>query len=197
MLLDLCFRRFNFWLWDNRARVYVYDSAEDYQKQTGQPAWSLGAALPRDKIIRIYPEAKNFFDMILPHELAHIIFREFVGFYNDAVPLWLDEGVASYQGGVKGISLKETLKAAVEKGVFMDSEQLSNFDARKARDNKQVSLFYLESVGIIDYLIREFGKDKFVLFCQNLRDKKDLNRAIASAYPFSNTKELVSNALQK
>ena len=36
-----------------------------------------------------------------------------------------------------------------------------------------------------DYLIKEYGKDNFVLFCQNLRDKKDLRRALCLVYPFS------------
>ncbi|MDI6758566.1 MAG: peptidase MA family metallohydrolase [Candidatus Omnitrophota bacterium] len=195
---DLGFRRFDFWLWENRAKVYIYNDAKDYQKFTKQPAWSLGAAIPQDKIIYAYPAVENFFERTLPHELGHIIFREFVGFHNPAVPLWLDEGVAVYQErGHKGEIWNRLIKEAVKKGTFLESEQLSKFNSHKAQDKEQISLFYAESAGIIDYLIKEFGKDKFVLFCQNLRDKKDLARALASAYPFSNMKELVDSALRK
>ncbi len=195
---DLGFRRFDFWLWENRAKVYISDDAKGYQEFTKQPAWSLGAAIPQDKIIYAYPEAGNFFERTLPHELGHIIFREFVGFYNPAVPLWLDEGVALYlERGVKGEAWNRLIKEAVKKGTFLESEQLSKFNPHGAGDNEQVSLFYAESAVMVDYLIKEFGKDKFVLFCQNLRDKKDLARAFVSVYPFSNTKELVDNALRK
>jgi hypothetical protein len=34
---DLGFRRFNFWLWDNRAKIYIHDNKEAYQAATGQP----------------------------------------------------------------------------------------------------------------------------------------------------------------
>lgn len=57
-------------------------------------------------------------------------------------------------------------------------------------DNKLVQLFYAEAFSIVDFLIKEFGKDKFVLFCQNLRDKMGLERAIAATYPFSSIQEL-------
>ena len=42
----------------------------------------------------------------------------------------------------------------------------------------------------VDYLMDKFGRDSFVLFCQTLRDKKDLDAAIRYAYPFSDLSEL-------
>ncbi len=72
---DLGFRRYNFWLWDNRAKIYVYDNAQDYQVGSSQPAWSSGSVAAKVKIIQTFPGAKEFFATILPHELGHIIFR--------------------------------------------------------------------------------------------------------------------------
>jgi len=180
----LGFRRYNFWLWDNRAKIYVYDNLEDYQSATGQPPWSHGATIPRDKIIYTYLEAKGFFDTILPHEMGHIIFREFVGFDNYAVPLWLDEGVASYQENLRYSIAKRLVIDAVKQGSFIDLERLSNLNPQLMLDNTSVNLFYAEATSIIDYLVKEFGKDNFVLFCQNLRDKKNLEKALVSSYPF-------------
>lgn len=187
---DLGFRRYDFWLWDNRAKIYIYDDAQEYQAVTGQPAWSSGSVAPKDKVIHSFVGQKGFFDTVLPHEMGHIIFREFVGFDNYAVPLWLDEGVASYQEALRRSIAGRTIKEAVLKGNFINLDKLSQLDPRLMQDSVSVNLFYAEALSIIDYLIKQFSKDRFVLFCQNLRDKRNLEKALALSYGFNNIKEL-------
>ena len=189
---NLGFRRFNFWLWDNRAKIYIYDDAGAYQAGTGQPAWSAGCAVVPVKTIHTYPYARGFFDTILPHEMGHIIFRELVGFYNFAIPTWLEEGVASYQETLDESIIKRLLflKIVMDKGTLINLVKLSELNPRFIQGEAGVQLFYAEAVSVIYYLISEFGKDKFVLFCENLRDKKNLERAIASTYSFKNLQEL-------
>lgn len=186
---ELGFRRFDFWLWDNRAKIYIHDDAQAYQSATAQPAWSGGCAFVRQKLIHTYPNAQGFFETIMAHEMGHIIFREFVGFDNYAVPLWLEEGVASYQQKLKYSMVNSALKDAIEKKSFMPLENLSVFNPQGS-DDDSVKIFYFEAFGVVDFLMKGFGRDRFVLFCQNLRDKKDLARAIASSYPFSDISAL-------
>jgi hypothetical protein len=186
----LGFRRYDFWLWDNRAKIYIYDDAQSYQAATHQPAWSSGCAMITDKIIHTFPYAKGFFETTLPHELGHIIFREFVGFDNYEIPLWLDEGVSSYQEDFKRQIGNRIVRAAIENNKLISLEKLSDFDPKLTGDRELVDLFYAEAVSVIDYLISEFGVDSFVIFCQALRDKRDLERAIASSYPFESIEKL-------
>ncbi len=194
---SLGFRRFDFWLWDNRAKIYIHDNAAGYQAATGQPGWSGGCAKVREKIIHSFPYAKGFLETVLPHEMGHIIFREFVGFDNYAIPLWLDEGVASYQQKLKySAGIKAEVRNAIGKGSFIPLERLSRFNPQFAMSNESVQLFYAEASSVIEFLIKEFGRDSFILFCQALRDKKDLDRAIASGYPLGNIREL-NQAWQK
>ncbi|RJP29808.1 MAG: hypothetical protein C4533_02130 [Candidatus Omnitrophota bacterium] len=187
---DLGFTRYEFWLWDNRAKIYIYNDAKDYQINTGQPDWSSGCAFVKDKVIKTYPNARSFFNSVLPHEMGHIIFREFVGFNNPAIPIWLEEGVASYQEKARLNQAKRIIKQAIKDEAFIELEQLSGKFNLGMAGQEAVSIFYAESLSIVDYLIREFGKDNFVLFCQALRDKKNLDRALSSAYRFNNSKEL-------
>jgi hypothetical protein len=187
---DLGFRRYNFWLWDNRASIYLHDDRESYQKATGQPSWSSGAAEFHQKVIHSFLGATGFFETVLPHEMGHIIFREFVGFDNSAVPLWLDEGVASYQGDVNELFVKNTLCKAIAEKKFISLPDLGQIDLRSLRDEATIKLFYTEAVGVILYLIKTFGKEAFVFFCQSLRDKRDLERALASAFKFGTTLQL-------
>jgi len=189
---DLGFNRFNFWLWDDRAKIYIYDSLREYQASTGQPAWSYGVAMPGKKTIYTFSDARDFVDSTLPHEIGHIIFREFVGFNNQAVTLWLEEGVASHQQKIKYSSANFELKQALTQGSFINLEKLSQTNYYLLNNERSVRLFYLEAYSVIDFLLKEFGRENFVSFCQNLRDQKDLRSAIALNYPFSTIKELDS-----
>ena len=187
---DLGFRRFDFWLWDNRAKIYIHDDAASYQAATNQPSWSGGCAIIQEKVIHTFPYAKGFLETVLPHEMGHIIFREFVGFYNQAVPTWLDEGVASYQENSVYSSANRVIMDAIAANRLIKLETLSGINPHLMGDSESVRLFYSESVSVVDYLVKEFGKDSFILFCQNLRDKQDLERAISYVYPFKNLQEM-------
>ncbi len=187
---NLGFTRFDFWLWDARAHVYVYDDANEYQRITGLPSWSLGATIPNSKIIYAYPEANDFFDKVLPHEMGHIIFREFVGFYNHAVPDWLDEGVACYQMDVHDSGTQAIVRRAVENNNYISISRLSGLSPRFMNSKEVINLFYAEATSIVEYLLSEFGRDKFVDFCSSLRDTRSLQEALRITYSFGSFQEL-------
>lgn len=186
---DLGFNRFNFWLWDNRAQIYLYDTKQDYDQATNSLGWSAGQVIPSSKVINSFVTAPGFLNNVLPHELAHIILLEMVGFNNPAVPLWLQEGVASYQGGNEYIT-KANLALNIKNSNFINLTALSNFDLMHSADKEKVGLFYAQAHSLVKYLISEFGKDQFVYFCQNLRDNKDLTRALAKTYSFASFEDL-------
>jgi hypothetical protein len=190
---DLGFRRYDFWLWDDRAKVYIYNDINAYRSGTGQPNWSAGVSYvtrQKEKVISTFLDEKGFFDTILPHEMGHIIFREFVGFYNSAVPLWLDEGVASYQERGKRALARLVVEKAAKDNTLISLGALSNFNPYLNTDEARVALFYLESLSIVDFLINRFGSEKFVFFCQVLRDKKNLPKALVYAYSLQDIQEL-------
>jgi hypothetical protein len=186
---SLGFNRYDFWLWDNRAKIYIHDSANLYQSATGQPGWSGGMSEPAQKVIHSFIMAQGFFEHLLPHEIGHIIFREFVGFFNDAIPDWLDEGVVSYQESLNNPAMKMAISKATSQGRLIGLNKLFSMKPYSMQDTDMVGLFYAESASLVDYLIKEFGRDKFVAFCQDLRDKKNFLRALSSNYPFSNIYE--------
>ncbi len=51
---DLGFTRFNFWTWDNRARIYLFDDQQEYMQNTGDPHWAAGQAQIGSKTISTY-----------------------------------------------------------------------------------------------------------------------------------------------
>jgi hypothetical protein len=189
---DLGLNRFNFWTWDNRAKIYLYDNKEEYLKETNSADWSIGQATTRNKTIQTFLTAPEFLDNILPHEMAHIIFMEMVGSNNPAVPLWLEEGAASYHE--KEIaSVKADLAQRIKQGDFINLDTLSRFKVLSSEDPEKVKLFYAESYSLVKYLISEFGQDKFVFFCQELRDNRNFTAALSRAYSFGNLQDFESS----
>ena len=182
---ELGFNRFNFWTWDNRARIYLFDNQADYQKDTGASGWSAGEAFVKNKVIKTFLTAPGFLENVLPHEMAHIIFREMVGFYNPAVPLWLEEGVATYHEN-KFPLLKYKLAVKIKEGNFISLNDLNRLRSLGQEEKTKVELFYAQSNSLVGYLIAEFGKDRFVFFCQSLRDNRDFSSALSKAYSISN-----------
>ncbi len=107
-------RRSEFWLWEKRCRIYLYGSKEEYHTLTKQEEWSGGFSVPSDRKIVSYQGSGEFSDSILPHELAHLIFRDFLGTKNGQVPLWMDEGLAMAQEKTKRVSLDALVKNMVD-----------------------------------------------------------------------------------
>jgi hypothetical protein len=184
---ELGFNRFNFWTWDNRAKIYLFDNQDEYLRAAQSYNWAGGQVNVSAKLIQSYVGAPGFLYDVLPHELGHIVFMEMVGFNNPAVPLWLQEGVASYQE--KDIdSARGGLADKINQGSSLDFNALNNFKIRSSSD-EAIKLFYAESSSLVKYLISEFGKDAFVDFCRNLRDSRNLIMALTKTYSFKDVND--------
>ena len=187
---ELGFTRFEgFWTWDKRAKIYLFANMREYQKSTDQPEWSGGKVNVVSREIVTYVDMQEFFDIILPHELGHIVFREFIG-YKRRLPLWLDEGVVSF---LEKSYKKERLEAAsflVRTKAFIPLEKLEEM---RSGDIKTPGIFYAESASIIEFLVRTYGKDMFVDFCRKLkqlREDQSWEVALRDVYRFKNFSEM-------
>ncbi len=186
---NLGFTRYEGWTWDQRAKIYIYDDQEHYIGARNI-SWSHGMALVKEKVIRTFPTAAGFFDSILPHELGHIIFREFVG-YKSKIPLWLDEGVAMYQEKAKRWGANKLVTKALAEGKFIPLKQLSQIMLNDNSDQATVELFYAEAASIVYFMITELGDYRFVNFCRQLKEGCRMDDAIHRAYArFENMNDL-------
>lgn len=85
--------------WDPRCKIYIYPSREQYRKNAEEFSHSSGYTRVRARFGRLqshriltFQQADRLFQSVLPHELAHVMWKRAVD-YRD-VPLWLAEGVA-------------------------------------------------------------------------------------------------------
>lgn len=178
---DLGFRRQKGWMWDERAAIYIYDSSDDYVNAGKQARWSHGSASPKSKVIRTFPAAHGFFDSTLPHELGHIIFREFIGF-KASVPQWFEEGVAMYQEKAKRFGSHDIVRKAMSNETFIPLDELSLISLYRTNNQALIGLFYAEAASVVNFLITEFGQHRFVRFCRKLQDGKPFDWALDSVY---------------
>jgi len=178
------------WTWKNQIKIYIYSDQNDFVKYGGQALWSHGAAFAQSRTIKLYPEANGFFDSILPHELGHIIFRDYIGF-TAIVPLWFEEGVAIYQEKAKRLGSNKTVKDSIENGQFIPLTQLTGMRLYKNSDNKIVDLFYAESGSAVYYMITELGEQEFYMLCSELKSNMPFQEALHQVYlRFKNIDEL-------
>ncbi len=186
---NLGFVRYDFWLWDKRAKIYIYPDRDEYLRDQQSPEWSGGIAHTDIKMIKTFPTNYGFIDTVLPHELGHIIFREFVK-NNRSIPLWMDEGVACYQELTKRWGADKEVLKSIEDGRFIPIDSLTNDQLFNIKDVNTVNLFYSEAVSLVTYMIETFGKFRFANFCKDLSDKIKFEDAIKKNYPFRNAQEL-------
>ncbi|MDD4956318.1 MAG: hypothetical protein PHH49_05910 [Candidatus Omnitrophica bacterium] len=183
----LGFVRSDFWYGNDRAEVFVYATQSEYVEHARAAAWAGGHVFSKQKEIRTFQSDDAFFDNILPHELAHMIFREFVG-YTTPVPLWFEEGFACLNE--KTFIERYVLPGAEHvsnKGLFVPAEELSMLSP--SRVDPPIA-FYLEASVIMFYLAEGCGRGKLSKFCKALRDRVRFDDAFEKIYHISSLNEL-------
>jgi len=183
---DLGYSRYdNFWRWDNRAKIYLYRTHEDFILATGKNPWIYGTVKYYEKEIISYEWSAGLLDLLLPHEIAHLIFRDFVGFPDGderGIPLWLDEGVAQWEEEERRKDSIETVKKLIREKSYIPIAELMDLDVRTKSDRALSNKFYAQAVTLVGYMIKEYGPSKFNLFCRQLRDGKSVNAALSFVY---------------
>ncbi len=184
---DLGYARYsNFWAWNKRVKIYIYpdkDSYLSYVTTHDHPTWSCGMANYTKKEIISYAQSRGFLDGVLPHEITHLIFRDYVGQKN--IPIWIDEGVAQWEEKGKRQFVKREMKELLQHHDPIPIERMMILNIGRIKNETIVELFYVEAVSLVDFLITEHGADNFIFFCRQLRDGKDVNEALKFAYPVS------------
>lgn len=182
----------DFWLWDNRCKIYLYESQKDYLVYSKQPEWSGGFSIPSRRTIVSYQNAPNFLGAVLPHEMAHLIFREFVGFKNGQIPRWLDEGFAVWQEQSDRKRYNAVVVQAVQNNTAIPLRDLNQITLLHEQKTQDAELFYSQSQSMVHFLLEERDPSYFINFSRSLRDGVDFEEALLKNYKreFSTLDEL-------
>jgi hypothetical protein len=182
----LGFRRFDFWTWEKACKIYLYPTSKEYYDATGQPEWSGATAYIKERVIKTFVRREQFLETILPHEMAHLIFREFVG-YGTPLPLWLDEGVSSLMESDQSKQHLFLARTLAKSGIFIPLPKLT----RIVREGLVMpGVFYAEAASVIEFLLQKYGKEKFVDYCRKLRDNKNWELSLKEVYQFKDLSDM-------
>lgn len=203
---DLGYARYsNFWKWENRVKIFIFPDHAAYIRASGQAEWSNGMANYTRKEISSFAGSEDFLNTILPHEIAHLVFRDFVGFKGE-VPLWLDEGVAQWEEKNNRDQRVVLFRKFVRDKVLLSLQDMMRLDVRTLRDNatirmrgvtlggeettvlfvsdnKLVELYYVQAFSLVMFLTERYGTDSFINFCRKLRNGDSIEKALQGAYP--------------
>ncbi len=153
--------------WTPRCEILLYPSADEFGKDTKQPADSPGFStmgMNAGKIVfrRVHLRANHaaMVKAILPHEVTHVVLADV--FPEQQIPRWADEGLAVLaepisEQAVRATDLEEPLKAGK---LF----RLSDLMAMDYPDPKHWSLYYAQSVSLTRFLVDSGTPEQFIAF---------------------------------
>ena len=198
ILKDIGYTRHgDYWLWDRRVKIVVYPSRKGFADSTGAPDWAGGRASHARREIATYRDSRNFLGALLPHELTHMVFIEFVGFGSQA-PLWLHEGVAQWEEDDTRKALDLQLAKLAERRQLLSLTALTAMDVRTVKSRGLAEVFYAQAASLVGFLINEYGASRFGKFCRALRDGKAFDEALRFIYSrqFRNIEQLEARWLE-
>lgn len=179
------------WIWEERAKIYVYDNKNEYLQSTGMPEWSVGSARPFEKTVYTYAESHKFFGHTLTHELTHLILRQFIG--RKSIPLWFEEGVAVYMERRKNpAAANREMRKLIKNDQYLPFDDFFNmqfYDLDKERNPEEdlrglnlVDKFYLQSFSMVYFLIKEYQPYRFSILLRKIREGKRFEEAFPDVY---------------
>jgi hypothetical protein len=165
-------------------KIYVYQSTSDLRgAMVFSQEWTGGVAFIDFGIIAISisPSQLEWGKRALVHELTHLVVHQATFGPYGQLPLWLDEGLSTYNEGELDPDLQASLNRAVSEGTLVSVRTLcSPFSAYtdKAR------LSYAESYSLVKYLLDNYGQDKMLDFLTTLKQGSTYDEALTEIYGF-------------
>ena len=100
------------------------------------------------------PEQHLEIDRQIPHEVAHLLLYQAFGDGYTNLPIWLNEGFASYNERTPDPDYLRSVQQAAASGSLIPFSDLCN---SFPTDAAEASLAYAQASSFVDYLYKEFG----------------------------------------
>jgi len=149
-----------------------------YNRRIFVAPWALNETLKGDISLEIY----------LTHELSHSLLHQHAGLIKASrYPKWLLEGIAVYCSNQMGSSFypsKNDTYRMINLGNFMppDYFKTKNEDKIALKVENRIPFMYSEFACVVDYLIANFGKDKFLIYMKSLIKDNDNDKIFKEVY---------------
>jgi len=164
--------------------IHIYASTSDLRgAMVFSQEWTGGVAFTDFGIIAISisPSEIEWGKRALVHELTHLVVRQATFSPYGQLPIWLDEGLATYSEGELDPVLRSYLEEAISEDELISVRTLcSPFSAypEKAR------LSYAQSYSLVEYLLDNYGQDKMLDLLALLKQGNTYDEALTEVYSF-------------
>jgi hypothetical protein len=167
---------------DRRVRVYSYASARDMSLALASRSeayddrvLTLGVAVDDHTLILLGSHRDA--EMIVAHELSHIVVGIATANPFAGLPRWLDEGLAMYaEGEDLPPANRSALEEAIRRDALLSLRSMTSYSGQAA----QVDLFYAQAHSIVAFLLEEHGRDRMrellAVFAEGSRQDDALER---------------------
>ena len=189
-----------------RPEIIFFRDADSYYQRTTTKArfcaYPNGSLVVSPWAVKEALDGKISMEIYLRHELSHTLLYQHMGFITAyfIYPRWLLEGIAVYSSNQMGTSWypskKDTYKY-IRQGSFLPP---AYFNTKKEDDVKlnvkyKTAFAYSEFGCIVDYLIKNYGKEKFMQYMKGLLDSYSPEKVFKVVYGIDN-RTCISNFKQ-
>jgi hypothetical protein len=165
-------------------KIFIYASTTDLQgAMIFSNEWSGGVAFTDFGIIAISisPSELDWGKRALVHELTHLVVRQATFSPYGQLPLWLDEGLATYNEGELDPVLRSYLEEAILGDELISVRSLcSPFSAY----SEKAYLSYAQSYSLVEYLLDNYGQDKMLDLLALLKQGNTYDETLTAVYGF-------------
>ena len=175
-----------------KVKIFIFNSDKEYTRHTGKKtrfvAFPLyGRIFVSGKAKTESEEGKIHLDVYLKHELSHSLLYQNMSLYHSCYyPGWLLEGTAVYsanQMGVDGYFTKEETFDKIRNGYFLNPDDWGTLlkPQKESVNNFPLAnkywFIYSEFACLVDDMIQNYGKEKFLQYMSELLKEKDDKKA--------------------
>lgn len=163
-----------------RTAVVLY-SEEDYQQLLGgRPHWTMAIFDGKVRIpVNKLKYNKDDVIKIIYHEYTHVVIHDSAG--DAPVPLWLNEGTASWMEDFVAPKNRDFMRSYIEKYGFVPFASIPN-DFTNINDPEIATLMYIESYLLVDYIIAREGDKGLQKILKSISAGNDVSLALLSVF---------------
>jgi hypothetical protein len=165
-------------------KIYIYASSGDLLgAMVYSQEWTGGVAFADFSVIAISisPGELDWGKRALVHELTHLVVHQATFGPYGQLPVWLDEGLATYNEGEFDPFLRSSLEEAIAEDELISVRSLcSPFSAY----SEKAYLSYAQSYSLAEYLLDSYGQDKMLDLLALLKEGNTYDEALTDVYGF-------------
>jgi hypothetical protein len=169
---------------ERQIKIYIYASTSDLQGAMIFPQeWTGGAAFTAFSTIAIGipPSELDWGKRALVHELTHLVVHQSTFSPYGQLPIWLDEGLATYNEGELDLVFRSSLEEAILEDELISVRSLcSPFSA----ETEKARLSYAQSYSLVEYLLDNYGQERMLELLAILKQGSTYDEALTEVYGF-------------